>query len=190
MRNTLTVVQVIAHQTFSANVAHKEAVKLFDGRLAALASAHGLLVQSDWKGADFTSLARHQLEPYTSDDPARLVMSGESVLLPADVATPFGLVLHELATNAAKHGSLSVPAGKIELRSTITVQNDQRVFTVVWRERDGPTVRPAKSTGLGTALIRSAIPNAKVDCEYRPDGLLCTIEVPLPQEAGVLNEPG
>ncbi len=65
-------------------------------RLAALAGAHTLLVESDWKGADLADLAHQQLDAYAAENPDRLRIAGEAVLLPADLATPFGLVLHEL----------------------------------------------------------------------------------------------
>jgi two-component system CheB/CheR fusion protein len=179
MRNTLAVVQVIAHQTFRAASSPVNAIEVFDGRLAALAGSHNLLIRSDWKSADLASLARYQLEPYTSDNPDRVVIGGESVSLSADLATPLGLVLHELATNAAKHGSLSVPGGTVELTSTVKTRNGKRTLTVVWRERDGPQAQPEKSKGLGSALIQNAIPNATVAREFTAEGVVCTIEVPL-----------
>ena len=78
----------------------------FEGRLSALASVHTLLVESlvesEWKGADLAELANQQLALYRPQQPDRLRIEGERVLLPADLATPFGLVLHELATNAAR----------------------------------------------------------------------------------------
>jgi two-component system CheB/CheR fusion protein len=184
MRNTLAVVQVIAHQTFRAASSPVNAIAAFDGRLAALAGSHNLLTQSDWKSADLGSLARRQLEPYTSDNPDRVVMGGESVSLSADLATPFGLVLHELATNAAKYGSLSVPDGTVELTSTVKTRRGKRTLTVVWRERHGPRVQPEKSKGLGSALIQNAIPNATVTREFTSEGLVCTIQVPLSDASG------
>ena len=94
-------------------VSRDELVARFEGRLAALANAHTLLVQSDWKGADLGDLARQQLRAYAADNPDRVRLEGGAILLPPDVASPFGLVLHELATNAAKHGALSNHVGKV-----------------------------------------------------------------------------
>ena len=179
MKNTLSVVQAIAHQTFRQKSPPKGALGQFDARVAALASAHTLLTKSDWSGADLAALARGQLEPYISSDARRLTMSGEAVLLPPDIATPFGLILHELATNAAKHGSLSAPNGTVELKWTIQGRRDERVLTMTWREKNGPVVQAPKSKGLGSALIEQAIPQATVRREFAPDGLLCKIEVPL-----------
>jgi two-component system CheB/CheR fusion protein len=90
VKNTLAVVQAIAHQTLRGSASAEDFVERFDGRLVALAGAHSLLIKSDWRGADLAALARNQLEPYTSANPDRLRLEGEPVLLPADIATPFG----------------------------------------------------------------------------------------------------
>jgi two-component system, chemotaxis family, CheB/CheR fusion protein len=179
VKNTLAVVQAISHQTLRHSGSKEEFVACFDGRLSALASAHNLLVESDWHGADLAALARQQLEPYAPEEGNRWTIEGEPVLLPADLATPFGLILHELATNAVKHGSLSHPDGKVNLSWSLNSGNNPRVLTVVWREKDGLPAELPAAAGFGTALIDNAIRGAKVNREYRPDGLLCTIEVPL-----------
>ena len=117
VKNTLTVVQAIAHQTQRHSPSPEDFIERFDGRLAALAGAHSLLVGSKWRGADLAAIAHSQLDAYRSaDNPDRMRIEGEPVTLPADLATPFGLVLHELATNAAKHGALSRPGGAVTLR--------------------------------------------------------------------------
>src|SRR6476646_3803358 len=81
---------------------------------------------------DLGEMAREQLQPYIADDADRLRISGDSVLLPADIATPFGLVLHELATNAAKYGALSRRKGTVALGWIVKPGNDERIVTVVW----------------------------------------------------------
>jgi two-component system CheB/CheR fusion protein len=180
VKNTLTVVQSIAHQSFRSARSREEFIEQFDGRLSALASAHGLLVESDWKGADLGALVSHQLEAYVAKNRSRLAIIGEPLSLPADLATPFGLVFHELATNAAKHGSLSRPTGKIRLHWTLNTRNKPRTLTVVWQELDGPRPKAPNRVGFGTALIENGIPNATVKREFPPDGLICTITVPMP----------
>lgn len=180
VKNTLTVVQGVAHQTMRTSTTNDEFVERFDGRLFALARAHELLVASDWKGADLAALARNQLEAYTSENPDRLRIEGEPVMLSADLATPFGLVIHELATNAAKHGALSVAAGKVTLSWKVEARNGNRMLRVIWRESNGPAVTPPKQTGFGSALIDSGIPDATVKREFRAGGVVCTIDLPLP----------
>jgi two-component system CheB/CheR fusion protein len=179
VKNTLAVVQSIAHQTLRATKSTKDFVESFDGRLSALARAHTLLVSSEWAGADLAEMAREQLQPYLSEDPGRLRIDGEPVLLSADVATPFGLVLHELATNAAKYGSLSRRKGAVSLSWTVRTRSNERIVDVVWKETGGPAAKAPKGTGLGSTLIDRVIPNASVKREFATDGLVCTIAFPL-----------
>jgi two-component system CheB/CheR fusion protein len=184
VKNTLAVVQAIAHQTLRGGGSAEDFIERFDGRLAALAGAHNLLLESEWQGADFATLARNQLDPYTSEAPGRLEIEGAPVTLPPDLATPFGLVLHELATNAAKHGAWSRPEGTVKLRWTVSAGNQPPVMLVSWLERGALPARTAKGAGLGSALIEHAIPHAKVRREFGPEGLVCTIELPLAEAGG------
>ncbi|MBV9236977.1 MAG: PAS domain-containing protein [Xanthobacteraceae bacterium] len=183
VKNTLAVVQAIARQTLRHAPSDADFVARFDGRLAALGRAHNLLVASDWRGANLAELARSQLEAYATDSADRLHIEGIPVFLPADAATPFALVLHELATNASKYGSLSRPGGRVQVGWTSTRQNGERALKLVWQEQGGPPVRPPTETGLGTTLIDTAIPGARVTREFRPEGLRCTIDAPLPEQA-------
>lgn len=179
VRNTLAVVQAIAHQSLRSSKSGEEFVRGFDGRLAALASSHTLLVNSDWQGADLATLAQEQLHPYRTDDSARVRIAGEPVMLSADLATPFGLILHELATNAAKYGALSRTGGSVALHWTVASRNGSRVLNVVWREQGGPPAREPEKSGFGSALIQNGIANATVRREFNESGLVCTIELPL-----------
>lgn len=180
VKNTLAVVQAIAHQSLRSSTSLQEFAACFDGRLSALAAAHTLLADSDWRGADLATLAREQLAPYAADG-ERFTVQGPPVLLPAEYATPFGLVLHELATNAAKHGALAHPGGRVELSWRLALRNNQHVLAVSWQERDGPAAEAPAAAGFGTALIENAIRGATVRREFGPEGLLCTIEVALPE---------
>jgi two-component system CheB/CheR fusion protein len=188
VKNTLSVVSAIAHQTFRTSPTPEAFMERFDGRLAALASTHNFLVQSEWHGADFSALVRDQLRPYVAENPDRLRLDGPPVALPADIAMPFGLVLHELATNAAKHGALAQADGRIELRWSVAGENHQRILDLQWQESGGPPVQAPTRSGLGSALIERGIPGATVAREFRADGLLCTLRVPLTAKAD--DEPG
>ena len=106
------------------------------------------------------------------------------MLLPADIATPFGLVLHELATNAAKYGALSRRKGTVALSWTVKPGNDERIVTVLWKEKGGPAAKAPKGSGLGSTLIDRVIPNATVTREFAADGLVCTMEIPLRPRIG------
>src|SRR5262249_13116434 len=184
VRNTLAVIQAIARHTVRNSKSLDDFLERFEGRLTALATAHTLLVGSEWKGADLGELAREQLAPHITDNPDRLRLQGDPVSLPAHLATPFGLVLHELATNAAKHGSLSAPAGTVSVAWTTAMRNNLPMLRVVWTETGGPRASSPKAGGFGHTLIESAIPGAHVEREFRAPGLVCTIEVALSESNG------
>jgi two-component system, chemotaxis family, CheB/CheR fusion protein len=125
-------------------------------------------------------LAQQQLAAYAPQKADRLRIAGERVLLPADIATPFGLVLHELGVNATKYGALSTAAGKVGVSWSVGPGNP-RTLHFAWKETGGPAVKPSGPAGFGSTLIESAIPHGHVKREFRGDGVLCTIEVPLSQ---------
>jgi two-component system CheB/CheR fusion protein len=176
-------VQSIARQTLRSNPSPATFMASFEGRLSALAKAHELLVQSNWKGASLQALAQTQLQPYASDDGERLRLEGEPVSLPSELATPFGLVLHELAANAAKYGSLSRPSGSVNVTWRLEPGNDGNRLVVVWNEKSDVHVKQFSSSGLGTALIDQGIPGASVKRTFGPEGFTCTIEFVLPRAA-------
>ena len=178
VKNTLTVVQSLAHQTQRGSTSLDDFVERFDGRLAALANAHRLLVQSNWQGADLMALVRSQLQAYLAEDQRRVRIDGEPVMLPSQLATPFGLVLHELATNASKYGALSTPRGYVLLKWMVEGNKASRVH-VTWRECEGPPVRPPARHGFGSDLISHGVTGATVKHEFLHEGVLCTIDLPL-----------
>jgi two-component system CheB/CheR fusion protein len=181
VRNILAVVQAIARYTMRSEIPREQLINRFEGRLSALAGTHTLLVQSEWRGADLRDLARQQLDAHAADKPERVHIEGDPILLPPDLATPFGLVLHELATNAAKHGALSNSVGNVTAHWTTAGRNNQRSLKFIWREAGGPAVREPGTRGFGSTLIDTAIPGAQVKREFPAEGFACTIEVPLPE---------
>ncbi len=179
VRNTLTIVQSIAHQTVRNTSSADEFVKAFDGRLLALAAAHKLLVESQWEGAQIGRLTEGQLSHFRDHDRGRITLSGGPVRLPPAVAMPFGLVLHELASNATKYGALSNETGRVALSWHLddATRNGPRRLTVIWQESGGPPVPHDLRSGFGSTLIERGIPGAKVRHEFRPEGVVCTIEL-------------
>jgi two-component system CheB/CheR fusion protein len=171
----------MARQTLRAAKSNEEFVQLFEGRLEALAAAHNLLVEGRWEGTEFGAIARRQLAAYMSDDPMRLQLDGEPVILPPDLATPFGLVLHELATNAAKYGAFSTTAGRVRLSWKQDRKAGRAILRVVWREEGGPPVSAPVKVGFGGSLIERGLPGADVRRDFLPQGLTCTIEAELPR---------
>ena len=180
--NTLAVVQSIARQTLRTAATDKEFVDLFEGRLLALSRAHNLLVEARWERAEFGNLVRSQLAAYLTGDQQRLRFDGQYVILPPDLATPFGLVLHELATNAAKYGALSTATGQVLLSWSLDLADRRRLLRVCWREVGGPPVSAPSNSGFGGSLIERSIPGAVVRREFATEGLNCSIEVTLSEE--------
>jgi two-component system CheB/CheR fusion protein len=177
VKNILAVVQGIVHQTWCAGGSHEDFLKRLHGRLTALAKSHDLLVESQWHGADLYGLAEQQLGAYV--DGGRVLFRGDPVVLSADVATPFGLVLHELATNAVKYGALSNSEGRVELSWQIERIGERSRLEFAWLERGGPRVNSPTSTGLGTQLVQQGVPGAAVRYQFLPEGVECHINLDL-----------
>ncbi len=182
VKNLLTVVQGMVHQTWRCSNSAEEFIEKLEGRIAALASSQKLLANSEWEGTDLRRLVEHQLAPYGDQNGQRLQLVGEPVALPAHIATPLGLVLHELATNAAKYGAFSTDKGQVELRWQLNSRNDPRLLKVVWKEHDGPRVDGSPSAGFGSRLIGQGLPGATVKHEFLAEGVRCAIELPIPAE--------
>ena len=186
VKNTLTIVQSFVQQSWRNSHGPDEFIERVNGRIAALANAHKILVDSEWRGADLYQLIRSQLGGYVEGFPHRLQLHGEPVVLQADVATPFGMLLHELATNAAKYGALSGDKGEVDLGWKVETRNQMPWLVVDWREKNGPRVKKPTVMGMGTRVIQSGLPGAKVQHDFRPEGVQCRIEIALQQgEAGV-----
>ena len=115
VKNTLAVVQSLARQSFRGDVSREQGLTNFSNRLRALAEAHNVLANSEWRGADLRELAARQLAAYAKADGKAVILEGPAVSIPPDIANPLALVLHELATNALKYGALSSPAGVLRL---------------------------------------------------------------------------
>ena len=115
-KNLLSVIQAIASQTARSTGTTEEFARRFIQRLHGLATSHDILVDQSWQGAPLADLVRHHLAPFVEGDPSRLVFSGPSVMVTAQAAQAIGLALNELATNAAKYGSLSTTEGRVVVR--------------------------------------------------------------------------
>jgi two-component system CheB/CheR fusion protein len=179
VKNTLAVVQAITRQTLRGSVG-SEVIDVLEQRLKALGNAHDLLLLNEWRGASLEALARQQLAPYLEEGKQRVQLNGPAVILPAALATPVGLVLHELGTNAAKHGALKIPGGTVGLEwQTRDLNDDLRILELTWTERGGPPVKEPHKLGSGYVLIEHGIAGAKVTRDFKTGGLVCSISVPL-----------
>jgi two-component system CheB/CheR fusion protein len=178
VRNTLTVVQSMARETFRDEIAH-ESLNRFSDRLGALAVAHDLLVDSDWAGAKLHDLVERQLAPIIGVRKERVQIEGPEVTLSPDTATRFGLILHELGTNALKHGSLSSSKGIVRLHWDWASQGGEKRLRVNWIESGGPEVPADAQPGFGTFLIEQGLAGAQVDRQLKRTGLEYSILLPM-----------
>ena len=179
VKNTLSVVQSIVGHTLQRNATDPQLQQTLVSRLHSVARTHDLLVNNDWQGAELSAVARNQLEPHLAGRKPRVHLEGPAVQLTREASTPFGLLLHELATNASKYGSLSTRTGTVSVRWHVTENDRGRRLSMVWAEQGGPRVdKPAKD-GFGTYLIEQGVPGARVKREFKADGFVCTVELPL-----------
>lgn len=180
VRNTLSVVQAIATQTLRSAKDPETFVQDFKGRIQAIANAYKLLNETTWQGAHLTDLIREQLS--SACGAGQIAFDGPEVWLPPQVALNLGLVLHELGTNAQKHGALSVPTGRVELSWVVQKEDKKSMLKMSWRELGGPPVYPPEARGFGMSLIERTIGGAvegEANVRFEPEGLHCLIELPL-----------
>jgi PAS domain S-box-containing protein len=186
VKNTLAIAQSLATQTLRNRPSPRSFAAAFSGRLAALASAHTLLAHARWSGAGLHALIEDQLGPYRPADRANVTISGDDVSLEPSAALALGLTLHELTTNAAKHGALASPSGSIEIRAQVATGVDGRRLSLTWRERGGAPIAAPPRRGFGLTLIERGLAyqlKGNVVLDFRREGLRCTVELPLADPA-------
>jgi PAS domain S-box-containing protein len=172
-KNILATVQAAVHLSHAETP--DDLKKLIEGRINALAKVHALFVQSRWTGAGLHSLVSQELSPYRADSEARVKINGPDVMLEPNKAQAIAISLHELATNAAKYGSLSTPDGHIEIAWSHAA--DGRL-SLCWRESGGPSVKPPTHRGFGTRVMENIIKDqlrGEVRFDWRQEGLACEI---------------
>lgn len=151
-----------------------------EGRIRALSATHDLLTQSEWGSTPIAAVVRAELAPYAHDSEHALDITGPAVELAPNDALSLGLAIHELATNAAKYGALSVPGGQVAVTWHLITQDLARVE---WAERGGPPVRQtARKRGFGTELIEKIVAHElrnPVDLRFEPEGVRCSLILPV-----------
>ncbi|WP_265500314.1 response regulator [Paracoccus beibuensis] len=174
IKNTLANVQAIARQSLRQSQGLKDFEASFGGRLQALARAHSILSDATWASAPLDQLIDDQIRSGTLDGD-RLRRDGPPVELSPDTMLRLALTLHELGTNAAKYGALSVPQGVVELQWQLA----DHQLTLIWREVGGPPVTPPQAGGFGTTLIGAAGGGdaGAVTADWRPEGVVWTIRL-------------
>jgi two-component sensor histidine kinase len=180
VKNVLARVGAVIRHTRRRCRTVDEFVEALDGRIQSIAAAHGLLSQSRWSGVGLTDLIRHQLAPYTTD--ANAAVDGPDVTLTSAQSQAVAMVIHELATNAAKHGALSSPDGRVSVIWECTGADAMATLTITWRELGGKQFAAPVRSGYGLGLIRDLIPyelGGTVDLRFQPEGAYCKIEIRL-----------
>jgi PAS domain S-box-containing protein len=175
VKNTLATVQAIADQTLRASETPETFRHSFESRLMALSSTHDLLTATSWRSAALCDVLRAEFRPYA---PERYEFEGEDVDLAPAEALALGLVLHELATNAAKYGALSTASGCV----TVSWRVEGRELSLTWRERGGPPVWPPTRRGFGSRLIERSLKGSlggAAEQTFAPDGVICRIRLQL-----------
>ena len=157
--NLFTVIQAMARQTARHSAALQNSMPNWS-RIRGL-SVNTLLIDQDWQSVPLERLVRAQLAPFIGTDQTRLEIDGLAVSVPAEIVQSLGLALHELATNASKYGALSLPGGNILLQWKFTGGDSiPEGFRLEWRERGGPTVKPAERKGFGRFVIDQMVSRA------------------------------
>ena len=178
VKNTLAIVQSMVSQTLRENPDPKLFKSTFTARLLALSAAHTLLTGRTWQAAELSEIVAAALAPYRQGkaDRARIHVEGPPVSVAPMAAIPLVLALHELATNAVKYGALSRPEGKLSVQWSVQRPDEALPqISLVWKERDGPPVKPPLRVGFGTRLIKSSAEQmgADIQIDYQPDGVHC-----------------
>ena len=176
VKNTLAIVLSIERLTFSGGQ-DSNANRAFRARIQALAHAHGRLAETQWMGVALQHLIEDELTPYRQSETPNIYLSGPPVTLSSHCALNMALAIHELATNAAKHGALSSPEGQL----IVAWERKTDGVVLEWREQGGSPVSPPTRKGFGRLLMEQALHQelgSDVFMDFRPEGLRCTILIP------------
>ncbi|MFN3746420.1 MAG: PAS domain S-box protein [Hyphomicrobiaceae bacterium] len=184
VKNTLAIVQAIAAQTARTSATIGQFVAGLNGRIQSMSSAHHILTEAHWSGASLRAIATSQIEVSVGET-RNVEIIGDDVFVPPQTALQLTLMVHELATNAVKHGSLSRPGGRVTLSWSTEVRETPRI-TLLWTERGGPPVTPPIARGFGTLLLERSgkLPHLQAQLEFDPDGVVCRIEADLGTAGG------
>lgn len=183
VKNTLATVQSVASLTRrSAENTDPAAWNAFMDRLHGLAKTHDLLTTTQWQGALLEDVLRSELDPYQDAMRQRIRLKGPRINLQPGAVLALGLAIHEMATNAVKYGSLSVPDGKVHVMWAVTSGSAPPSLLVEWAESGGPTVKKPERQGFGTKLIQRGLAQqlgGEIKLDFAPAGVRCVITFPI-----------
>jgi two-component sensor histidine kinase len=183
VKNTLTVVQSLVE----LSIRHSESLDTFrksiSSRIASLAKSHTLLVEGQWLSVGLRTMIEGELEAHEDGD--RITITGDDVPLPSRIAVAVGMAMHELITNAVKHGALSAPEGRVNVTWTVVPKVTGDILLLDWSERGGPAVLPPAKLGFGSLLLDRVLGaelSGKITTVFDPAGLTARIEAQLPPQ--------
>jgi PAS domain S-box-containing protein len=180
VKNSLATVSAVVSHTLSASSSMADFATALDGRVQSMARTQELLSASGWQGISVAELVRRELAPYATTGNTEI--NGSDVILKAEAGQALAMVLHELATNAAKYGALSTPNGRVVIRWVQHPNGHARSHLVLeWREVGGPSVVAPQRSGFGMHTIRDLVTYefaGTVDLTFAPEGVRCRVELP------------
>jgi PAS domain S-box-containing protein len=183
VKNVLANVAVVARRTSERRSSTSDFIEVLDHRLQSMAEAHSLLSRSRWQGVSLADLVDQELAPFATS--GNTMVEGPRVDLSVAATQAMAMVLHELATNAAKYGALSTPQGRVSVRwGWRSNGGELSALRLVWHEEGGPVLTVPIQTGYGTSIIRDLIPyelGGTVELDFSPDGVRCAIQLPSEQ---------
>ncbi len=188
VKNTLATVQAVVGATARSTSSIEEFYKAFVGRIISLANTHSLLTEALWQTASLREILEKELIPYNDAKGERIELEGPDVKLPSEIAVPIGMAVHELTTNAAKYGALSIRTGRVSVMWTEHGEGDDRRLSLSWVERGGPRVAQPGRQGFGSRLLHRVLTtqlNAEVKVDYDPTGLRVSIDAPIKATASL-----
>jgi PAS domain S-box-containing protein len=179
VKNVLATVSAVVSRTRQGSRSVESFAAALAGRIRSMATAHELLSSSRWRGISLKELVRCELAPYATRDNAEI--RGPEVILRPQAGQATAIVLHELATNAAKYGALSTENGQVSIRWYCPLNGSHRPVVLEWQESGGPPVAAPRKSSYGISIIRDLIPyqfGGTVDYVLAPGGVRCRLELP------------
>jgi len=185
VKNTLAMLQSMAAQTLRRSDSAEAFMVAFSGRLQAISAAHNLLSDNEWRNVSIKTLLRTLISPYARDMDDNVEITGEDLGIGPDEGLSLGLVIHEMVTNAARHGALSQPTGMVHIDLRAERDGEARTLRLDWMESGGPEVERPEHRGFGSILIERGLQRiigSEVQLEYMPEGVRARIALPLEDE--------
>ena len=182
VKNILATIAALGARMLKSSETMDQFAEGFTARLQAMARTHELLSQTEWQGADLEQVVKLALLAYRPYDATNLAIEGPRVVLAPREAAALGMILHELASNAAKYGALATEEGRIDVSWRVRGDAPEEIVTLTWKEHTKAPVPPPQHEGFGTKFVKrsSAYELAgEADLEIETDGARCVIEFPL-----------